>query len=201
MKGIIKVGNGGGLNMRAEPNANAEDLGIFTDGTEVDVLAIQGGWAYVDYKGNRGWCNADYVITEGINGFWDSVKNVFTNVKNAITGKKDEPKTTDSTPTSTSTASSTPSSTITPTTNTTQTVINTNNNMNMALSEKTKKWLKIGGIAVAVGTAGYFIYKANKKKSSTPPATLNGISRKKKKTKLTNKSKSLKSKTLKKVYF
>lgn len=202
MKGIIKVGQGGGLNLRAEPSASAEDLGVFTDGTEVDVLAMQGGWAYVDFKGNRGWVNADYVLTEGINGFWDSVKNVFNNVKSIFTGKKEDSQqpqnNTVTTNTATSTDTKAPIST-TPNAATT-TIDNTNNKkMNMALSEKTKKWLKIGGIAVAVGTAGYFIYKSQKKKSS-PSTSLSGISHKTKKDKKTKASKR-KNKTLKKVYF
>lgn len=54
-----------GLNVRKEPNMDAEVYGILPKGDEVEVLDIsEDGWACIDYEGADGYVSADYITIE-----------------------------------------------------------------------------------------------------------------------------------------
>lgn len=46
-----------GLNIRKEPNADAEAVGTYTEGDPVTILEVQGSWGRTD----KGWINLQYV--------------------------------------------------------------------------------------------------------------------------------------------
>lgn len=54
-----------GLNVRKEPNMDAEVYGILPKGDEVEVLEIgEDGWACIDYDGADGYVSTDYITIE-----------------------------------------------------------------------------------------------------------------------------------------
>lgn len=54
-----------GLNVRKEPNMDAEVYGILPKGDEVEVLDIsEDGWACIDYDGADGYVSTDYITIE-----------------------------------------------------------------------------------------------------------------------------------------
>lgn len=54
-----------GLNVRKEPNMDAEVYGILPKGDEVEVLEIgEDGWACIDYDGANGYVSTDYITIE-----------------------------------------------------------------------------------------------------------------------------------------
>lgn len=60
---IDKVDPGANLQLRRDPNANAESLGLIPAGTQLEVLGRNGngGWLLVQYNGVEGWINASFV--------------------------------------------------------------------------------------------------------------------------------------------
>ncbi len=60
---IDKVDPGANLQLRRDPNTNAESLGLIPAGTQLEVLGRNGngGWLLVQYNGIEGWINASFV--------------------------------------------------------------------------------------------------------------------------------------------
>ncbi len=60
---IDKVDPGANLQLRRDPNAGAESLGLIPAGTQLEVLGRNGngGWLLVQYNGIEGWINASFV--------------------------------------------------------------------------------------------------------------------------------------------
>ena len=58
----IETGNQGRLHLRAQPEAGAESLGLYRNGTQVLVEGFANGcWAAVLVNGRRGYMNMDYL--------------------------------------------------------------------------------------------------------------------------------------------
>lgn len=51
---IVKTGNTGKLNLRAEADKGSKSLGMYANGTEVTVTHREDGWAYVTVEGQKG---------------------------------------------------------------------------------------------------------------------------------------------------
>ena len=51
----IQTGNPQRLHLRAKPSTSAASLGLYSNGTEVTVMATTGAWAYVTVKGKTGY--------------------------------------------------------------------------------------------------------------------------------------------------
>ena len=45
-----------GISVYQQPNAASRQIGTLTMGAQVNVIAIQGGWAYIESSGNYGFC-------------------------------------------------------------------------------------------------------------------------------------------------
>jgi hypothetical protein len=60
---IDKVDPGANLQLRRDPSASAESLGLIPAGTQLEVLGRNGngGWLLVQYNGIEGWINASFV--------------------------------------------------------------------------------------------------------------------------------------------
>ncbi|GAA4824230.1 DUF5675 family protein [Algivirga pacifica] len=56
------------LNLRESPNKDASILSRLKDGTSVDVLELEGGWAKVFTVAVQGWVSGDYVDKDGETG-------------------------------------------------------------------------------------------------------------------------------------
>lgn len=138
------------LNLRDAPSTSGKVIGKIPRSQKVDVLAAStpSGWAAVQYNGQRGYCSSQYLT--------------------ASLAKATEPK-------KVSAYSATPStspiiyggnpSTHSPSTNTN------------SMTDKTKKILKWGAIAVGVGVAGFVIWKLVKKNKEEAPKALSGVGR------------------------
>ncbi|MDR3160457.1 MAG: SH3 domain-containing protein [Spirochaetaceae bacterium] len=54
-----------GLNLRAQPSANASIVKILRRGDRLSVTGeAQDGWLPVEHNGNSGWVNAQYITLE-----------------------------------------------------------------------------------------------------------------------------------------
>lgn len=53
------------LNVRSEPKADAMCVGKLCNNTQVDVTAINDGWATIDYNGNTCYVTAKYLVPSG----------------------------------------------------------------------------------------------------------------------------------------
>ena len=64
MKMLVKTSNSGPLNMRDKPSKSGGLLGTIPNGTEVDATtcASDTKWMVVAYKGNTGYCMADFLV-------------------------------------------------------------------------------------------------------------------------------------------
>ncbi len=49
------------INLRVSPNVSANVVTTIPDNDQFTVLGWTGGFAFIDYKGNRGYVNADYI--------------------------------------------------------------------------------------------------------------------------------------------
>ena len=49
------------LNVRAEPRITSSQIGYLKKGAKIKVLRVNGDWAYIDYKGHRGWVASRYL--------------------------------------------------------------------------------------------------------------------------------------------
>lgn len=49
------------INLREKPNVSAGVITTIPDNEQFTVLGWTGGFAFIDYKGNRGYVNADYI--------------------------------------------------------------------------------------------------------------------------------------------
>ncbi len=59
---VVGKGNGGGVNVRSEPDVNASLVFALQRGTEIRATgATSGPWIEVEYNGKRGWSWAAYV--------------------------------------------------------------------------------------------------------------------------------------------
>ena len=55
------------LNFRAEGSVSGEVIRVIPEGGEVEVLATEGKWAHVSYKGQTGWVFQDFIVdTEAV---------------------------------------------------------------------------------------------------------------------------------------
>ncbi len=54
----------GGLRLRTEPNAQCEVILVMPDRSAVQVEKTEGGWCYIIYDGQKGWCKEDYLVDE-----------------------------------------------------------------------------------------------------------------------------------------
>lgn len=60
--GLYKVKtNGGALNIRTEPDFEAQSVLKVSNGTELTVIKSVAGWAYVAYGDTQGWVNSAYL--------------------------------------------------------------------------------------------------------------------------------------------
>lgn len=50
-----------GVNLRSEPNTDCEVLTVLEEGTQLELLGEENGWAFVDYRGQTGYVSADYL--------------------------------------------------------------------------------------------------------------------------------------------
>lgn len=64
MKAIIITPSNSAVNVRVEPNPEAESIGIVESGDIVEALATQGDWTNVLYNGTNGWIYSKYVVLE-----------------------------------------------------------------------------------------------------------------------------------------
>ena len=72
MKAIIITPSHSGVNVRVEPNPEAESIGVVDSGDIVDALATQGDWTNVCINGVFGWVHSQYVVLESetVNGIF-----------------------------------------------------------------------------------------------------------------------------------
>ena len=61
----IRVITAGTLNLRADASTDSEILGKYGWGTEVEVLGVNGSWAYVSVGGQTGYMYTQYLGSEG----------------------------------------------------------------------------------------------------------------------------------------
>lgn len=59
-KYVVKTA-GSVLNMRSAADKTASVLAKIPNGTEVTVVSSVQGWAYIDYKGTKGWVSSDFL--------------------------------------------------------------------------------------------------------------------------------------------
>ena len=57
----VRTGNSGKLHLRAGASQAAESLGLYPNGTAVQVLARSGGWAFVNVHGAMGYMMLNYL--------------------------------------------------------------------------------------------------------------------------------------------
>lgn len=55
-----------GVNLRKEPNTSCDVLTVLTEGTRVEMIGEEAGWAMVEYQGQTGYVSLDYLeeVTE-----------------------------------------------------------------------------------------------------------------------------------------
>ena len=72
MKAIIITPSHSGVNVRVEPNPEAESIGVVDSGDIVEALATQGDWTNVCINGVFGWVHSQYVVLESetVNGIF-----------------------------------------------------------------------------------------------------------------------------------
>ena len=63
---MVVTRDGDGLNLRKQPDKKADGIKLMPDGSIVDVMRVEFGWAevrYVHWDGvrHKGWCHADYL--------------------------------------------------------------------------------------------------------------------------------------------
>lgn len=50
-----------GVNMREEPNTSCEVITVLEEGTMLEMLGEESGWAFVDCQGQTGYVSLDYL--------------------------------------------------------------------------------------------------------------------------------------------
>ena len=50
-----------GVNLRSEPNTNCSALTVLTQGTLLEMIGEENGWAMVEYQGQTGYVKMDYL--------------------------------------------------------------------------------------------------------------------------------------------
>lgn len=157
--GAAKVTAKSGLILRSQPATTATRVTAIPYGTTVKLLSISTptGWKAVSYGTNYGYASSTYLSSTSATSASSTTSN------------------TASTSTTSSSASEILAISPAPSSVTSST---TTTNTNSSMTDKTKKIIIGGAIAVGVGIAGYLAYKALKK----PEQSLSGIgSRKRRK--------------------
>lgn len=49
------------VNLRVEPNTDCEVITILAEGTQLELLGEEDGWAVVEYQGRTGYVSANYI--------------------------------------------------------------------------------------------------------------------------------------------
>lgn len=50
-----------GVNLRSEPNTSCQVITVLAQGTQLELLGVENGWAIVDYQGQTGYVSMDYL--------------------------------------------------------------------------------------------------------------------------------------------
>lgn len=156
--GAAKVTAKSGLILRSQPATTATRVTAIPYGTTVKLLSISTptGWKAVSYGTNYGYASSTYLSSTSATSASSTTSNT---ASTSTTSSASEIR-----------AISPAPSSVTSSTTTT--------NTNSSMTDKTKKIIIGGAIAVGVGIAGYLAYKALKK----PEQSLSGIgSRKRRK--------------------
>lgn len=57
---------GNDVNFRSGPSTDADVLSMFSEGDQVTIVSIIDGWCKVDYSGQEGYINANYLAVDGL---------------------------------------------------------------------------------------------------------------------------------------
>lgn len=49
------------VKFRTEPNTSCEVITVFAEGTQMEMLGEEDGWAFVEYEGRTGYVSGDYI--------------------------------------------------------------------------------------------------------------------------------------------